>query len=128
MSAFKAPPFLDGTLDKLQTSWQGSTMPTLNCGQIKATLTNLTVPTVLARISKSISPTYARFPRTRSHIYVISVALHRLVSQIAKCTAGGCFFFSRTIMFTAISIVCSFKSICTYTKFCLHWLLCPSGF
>ena len=34
MSAFKAPPFLDGTFDKLQTSWQDSTMPTLNFRQI----------------------------------------------------------------------------------------------
>ena len=34
MSAFKAPPFLDGTFDKLQTSWQDSTMPTLKFRQI----------------------------------------------------------------------------------------------
>ena len=68
MSAFKAPPFLDGTFHKLQTSWQDSMMLTLNFRQIKATSTKLTVSTVLACISKSISPTYERFPRTQSHI------------------------------------------------------------
>ena len=40
MSAFKAPPFLDGTFDKLQTSWQDSTIPTLKLRQIKATLSS----------------------------------------------------------------------------------------
>ena len=43
MSTFKAPPFLDGTFDKLQTSWQDSTMPTLNFRKIKATSTKFTV-------------------------------------------------------------------------------------
>ena len=48
MSAFKAPPFLYSMFDKLQTSWQDSTMPTLNFKQIKATF--LLIDMALTRI------------------------------------------------------------------------------
>ena len=59
------------------------------------------------------------------------VALHFLVSEIAKCVALGCLFiyFIRTTlfttMFTAIIVVCSLKSMCI-PSFVFTRLLWPS--
>ena len=76
MSAFKAPPFLDGTFDKLQTSWQDSTMPTLNFRQIKALTqlivsisqtctTTCTYPTPCFYGNDAHAPTVVPRPRSR---------------------------------------------------------------
>ena len=55
------------------------------------------------------------YVRSWSEVVITSprfVALHRLVSEIAKCTV----YFTRTTlfttMFTAIIVVCSLKSMC----------------
>ena len=54
-------------------------------------------------------------------------------SDIAKCIAWGCFFFSRTTLFTTtftvIIVVCSLKSMCipsfVLIGYCVHGHICP---
>ena len=45
-----------------------------------------------------------------------------ILREIVYCCFTRTTLFTR--MFTIIILVCSLKTICIYTKFCLDWLLC----
>ena len=57
------------------------------------------------------------------------VALHRLVAEIAKCYSLRLFFYYKNYI-VYNNVYCYYCSVfiekCVYTKFRLHWLLCPS--
>ena len=83
MSAFKAPPFLDGTFDKLQTSWQDSTIPTLKLRQIKATSRKLII-----RPSWPVSQNRFRRHMTEYTITYIDRRI-KLMGRLAQMRGAG---------------------------------------
>ena len=78
-------------------------------------LLHIAVMTVYMRSGSEVVITSPRF-----------VTLHRLVSKIAKCT--GYLFYKNYIFYN--NVYCYYCSVFiekyVYTKFRLHWLLCPS--